>query len=257
MSEITQVCDCSFENSENNDEIISKKRSRYEGAPLLLAIQLTVSVVILTGVFALRVIDKNSFTSLRNWYFENINNPLISGANLNKRTEIFDIKVPLINLKNKEKVITTSCFNAENNIEVVPIELSVPVSRPLENGIITSKFGKRCDPISGEEKIHYGLDICADDGTPILAVMAGCVEKAEQSPSFGNVLILDHGNNIKTLYAHCKELKVGVGETVERGQNIASMGNTGYYSTGTHLHVEFIINGKKYDPEPFFENICV
>ena len=257
MNEVTQIEDYPLENFENNEDIYEKKCSKYEGTPLLLAIQLTVSVVVLTVMFVFKFIGGECFNLVRNWYFENINNSLIAGTNLKETEETLGIKMPFIDLQNKEKIVTTSCINSENNVELVPIELSIPISSPIENGIITSKFGKRTDPISGKEKIHYGLDICAEEGTPIYAVMPGVVEKAENSPSFGNILILNHGNNIKTLYAHCKELKVCVGDNVRRGQNIALMGNTGYYSTGTHLHVELIINGKKYDPEPFFENICV
>lgn len=257
MNEITQIDDYSLENFENNEDTYEKNRSRYEGTPLLLAVQLTVSLVVLTVMFAFKFIGGEHFNLIRSWYFENINNSLIAGTNLKEAKETFDIKIPFINLQNKEKIVTTSCINAENNLESVPVELSVPVSNPIDKGIITSRFGKRTDPISGKEKIHYGLDICSDEGSPIYAVMPGIVEKAENSPSFGNILILDHGNNIKTLYAHCKELKVCVGDNIKRGQNIALMGNTGYYSAGTHLHVELIINGKKYDPEPFFENISV
>lgn len=257
MNEIAQIDDYSLENFENDENIYEKKCSKYEGTPLLLAIQLTVSLVALMFMFVFKFMGGECFSRVRTWYFENVNNSLVVETNLQNLKKNFDIKMPFINLQNKEKIVTTSCINSENNVESVPIELSVPISNPIENGTITSKFGKRIDPISGKEKIHYGLDICAKDGAPIYAIMPGVVEKAENSPSFGNILILNHGNNIKTLYAHCKELKVCVGDNIKRGQNIALMGNTGYYSTGTHLHVELIINGKNYDPEPFFENICV
>lgn len=258
MNECAHVDDYSLKNFENKEEIYEKKRSRYEGTPLLVAVQLVVSLLVLIVAFVFKFIGGESFNLMRDWYVENINNSLITkGTALKNAKELPDIKLPFISSKNKEKVITTSYINSENDVETVPIELSVPISSPVEKGIITSRFGKRIDPISGKEKIHYGLDICAKNGTPIYAVMPGVVEKAENSPSFGNILILNHGNNIKTLYAHCKELKVSVGNNIKRGQNIALMGNTGHYSTGTHLHVELIINDKKYDPEPFFEDICV
>lgn len=246
-----------LENTDNNKVLSEKKYYKYENKPLLLIIQLIVCAALLIGTFTLKFIGANCFDFIRNWYFENINNTIISDFHFESYKKNINFKLPFVNSNNKEKIINTSFINSDNNIEFVPIELSIPVSNPLKKGIVTSKFGKRNDPISGEEKFHYGLDICAEYGTPIYAVMPGIVEKAENSPSFGNVLILNHGNNIKTLYAHCKELKVNIGDKIKRGQNIASMGNTGNYSTGTHLHVEFIINDKKYDPEPFFENICV
>lgn len=240
---------------EDDDE--QRRYSRYEGTPLLLAVQLTVSILAIIVMFGFKFIGGESFNTIKNWYIENINNALVAGDDIKGYKEAFSRDIPFANNENKENVITTSCINSQNNMEKVPIELTTVMSKPIENGIITSRFGKRNDPITGVEKVHYGLDIGASEGTPIYAVMPGTVEKAENSPSFGNVLIIDHGNNIKTLYAHCKELKVRVGDTVKRRQIIASMGNTGYYSTGTHLHVELIINGTKYDPEPFFENICV
>lgn len=257
MNEFTKIDDYSFENFENNQNFYEKKRSRYEGTPLLLVVQLTVSIIVLTIIFIFKFVGGECFNLIRNWYLDNINNSLVANSKISAAKEALDAKLPFVNLQNKEKIVTTSCFNSENNVEFTPVELFCQISKPVENGIITSRFGKRTDPISGEQKIHYGLDISAQDATPIFAVMPGIVEKAELSPSFGNVLVLDHGNNIKTLYAHCKELKVTVGDNIKCGQNIALMGNTGYYSTGTHLHIELMINDKKYDPEPFFENICV
>ncbi len=235
----------------------SRKYSRYQGMPLLISVQLFVSILILIVMFTFKVIGGEYFTTLKKWYFENINNSVIAKENLKEYKQAFIKDIPFINDETKGKIIETSYINSTNNIEQVPIGLSTVISKPIEKGIITSRFGKRNDPITGQEKIHYGLDICAKEGTPIYSVMPGTVEKAENSPSFGNFLIIDHGNGIKTLYAHCKELKVNTGDEIIRGQNIALMGNTGYYSTGTHLHVEIIINDKKYDPEPFFENISV
>lgn len=250
-----EIIDSVTENLQEDNEKI--KYYKYEGTPLLLAVQMTVSVLALIGMFTFKFIGGKHFEGIRKWYLENINNSLIMSENISKYKEAFNTDIPFFNNENKERVVTTSCINDQNNVEQVPIEISAIISNPVEKGVITSKFGKRCDPLSGKEKIHYGLDLCAEEGTPIFSVMSGVVEKAERSPSFGNLVIIDHGNGIKTLYAHCKELKVSVGERIKRGQNIALMGNTGYYSTGTHLHVEFIINGKKYDPEPFFEDIYV
>lgn len=257
MNEFMQTYECQFEDSENDEILSSKRFSRYQETPLLLVIQLFISIIVLTVMFTFKFVGIKYFNPMRAWYFENINNSLLASFNIDMPQFDFDAKVPLIEPQNKEKIVTTFCINSENNMETVPIELSTPVSIPVKNAVITSRFGKRNDPISGKEKIHYGLDLCAEEGTPICAIMSGLVEKAENSPSFGNFLIIDHGNNIKTLYAHCKKLNVSVGDKIKRGQNIALMGNTGYYSTGTHLHIEFIINDRKYDPEPFFENICV
>ncbi len=234
-----------------------KKRSRYEGAPLLLTVQLAVSIIFLTVMLAFKFIGGEYFNLVRSWYMENINNSIITAADSSESSDSFNVRAPFINLKNKEKVVETFVVNEKNNIERTTVGLSIGVSNPIDRGVITSKFGKRIDPISGEEKLHSGLDICAEDGAPIYAIMPGVVERTWSSASFGNAVIIDHGNGIKTLYAHCKEIKVSEGDHIKRKQNIALMGNTGSYSTGTHLHVELIISGKKYDPEPFFENMHV
>ncbi len=258
MNENTQVNDgYSLGEVENSNSAEQKKRSRYEGAPLLLAVQLAVSVIFLTVMFAFKFIGGEYFNLVRGWYMENINNSIITAADGGESADSFNVKVPFINLKNKEKVIETFVVNEENDVEPATVGLSVGISNPIDRGVITSKFGKRVDPLSGEEKLHGGLDICAEDGAPIYAIMPGTVEKAWNSASFGNAVIIDHGNGIRTLYAHCKEINVSEGDHIKRKQNIALMGNTGRYSTGVHLHFELIINGKKYDPEPFFENIYV
>lgn len=258
MNENTQVNNgYSLSEAEASNSVGQKKRSRYEGAPLLLAVQLAVSIIFLTVMFAFKFIGGEYFNLVRNWYMENINNSIITSAYDGESTNSFNVKVPFINLKNKEKMVETFVVNEKNDVEPTTVGISIGISNPIDCGVVTSKFGKRVDPISGEEKLHSGLDICAEDGAPIYAIMPGVVERAWNSASFGNAVIIDHGNGIKTLYAHCKEIKVSEGDNIKRKQNIALMGNTGSYSTGTHLHVELIINGKKYDPEPFFENIHV
>lgn len=257
MNEFIQVDNCSVKNLENNDNSHleqEKKRSRYEGVPLLLTIQLIISIIALTSLFTLKVLGIEYFNLIRNWYFNNINNSLVVASNFNDNKDAF--KVPFINLQDEKHIVTTS-FNSENDLQFIPIKLSVSLAKPIENGVITSKFGKRIDPLSGEEKFHYGLDLSSKEGSPIYAVMNGVVEKSEISSSLGNFLIIDHGNNIKSLYAHCKELKESVGNNVKRGQIIATMGNTGYYSTGTHVHIELIVKDQKLDPEQFFENINI
>lgn len=260
MNESIQLDNCSVKNLENNDNNHleqEKKRSRYEGVPLLLTIQLIISIVALTLVFTLKFLGVEYFNLIRNWYFNNINNSLVVASNFIDKKDAFKVKVPFINLQDGKNIVTTSIINSKNNLQSIPIKLSVPLSKPIKNGIVTSKFGKRTDPISGEEKCHYGLDLSGKEGSPIYAVMNGVIEKSESSPSFGNFLIINHGNNIKSLYAHCKELKGSVGNNVKRGQIIALMGNTGYYSTETHVHIELIVKDQKLDPEPFFENINI
>lgn len=99
---------------------------------------------------------------------------------------------------------------------------------------------------------HQGVDIACDKGTPIYAVMAGTVSVVKTTGSYGMHIMIDHGNNVVTVYAHCSALYVSKGDKVAKGEQIAAVGNTGN-STGNHLHFEVRINGKKYDPMHYLD----
>jgi len=117
-------------------------------------------------------------------------------------------------------------------------------------GEITSSFGWRTHPVLGYERFHAGLDIGADYGAGIYAAERGTVIFAGWYGGYGNAVIIDHGGNIITLYAHTSELYVVEGQSVQRGQAIAAVGSTGL-STGPHLHFEVRRNGEPTDPVAF------
>lgn len=112
---------------------------------------------------------------------------------------------------------------------------------------ITSYYGWRIHPIYGDNRFHKGIDIGASYGTNIVAADSGRVVEARYNGSYGNCVKIDHGNGTETLYAHCSQLVVNVGDTVDRGQLIAYVGSTGA-STGPHLHFEVRVNGACVDP---------
>ena len=115
-------------------------------------------------------------------------------------------------------------------------------------GRITSSFGARIDPFTGERRMHHGLDMAAPVGTPVHAAADGVVRFAGNRGGYGNVVIVGHADGTETRYAHCKELSVEKGATVAAGQAIATVGNTGR-STGPHLHFELRRNGEPVPPE--------
>ncbi len=117
---------------------------------------------------------------------------------------------------------------------------------------ISSPFGTRVDPISGEIKTHGGTDIAAPLGTPILAAADGVVVTATWHNSYGYYVKIKHDDTYSTLYAHCSALHVSVGQTVKQGQVIADCGSTGY-STGPHLHYEVIQNGVRVNALLFYK----
>jgi murein DD-endopeptidase MepM/ murein hydrolase activator NlpD len=123
------------------------------------------------------------------------------------------------------------------------------VSFPLQ-AEITSEFGSRMHPILGYEKFHAGLDFGADYGEVIRSAAPGYVIFAGWYGGYGNTVIIDHGNDVTTLYAHSDGLYVEEGQAVQRGQPIALVGSTGL-STGPHLHFELRSNGEPVDPLPY------
>ncbi|MBB5200121.1 M23 family metallopeptidase [Glaciimonas immobilis] len=126
----------------------------------------------------------------------------------------------------------------------------LPTNQPVSSNYNSSSFGWRLDPFSGRSAFHEGLDFPAVTGAPIVAAAAGVVIAAELHPAYGNMLDIDHGNDIVTRYAHTSILLVKVGDIVRRGQHIADVGNTGR-STGPHLHFEVRIKGSAQDPRKF------
>ena len=126
----------------------------------------------------------------------------------------------------------------------------LPQNTPVTAGFIGSGFGSRLDPFSGQMAMHAGLDFAAPVGTPILAAAGGVVSAAEYNAAFGNMVAIEHGNGLQTLYAHASKLEVRAGEIVRKGQQIARVGSTGR-STGAHLHFEVHVNGTPQNPARF------
>ncbi len=106
---------------------------------------------------------------------------------------------------------------------------------------ITSKYGMRTHPITGVYKLHSGVDIGAPTGANFIAANDGIVTKASYNSAYGNMVIIDHGGGVSTLYAHGSEILVEVGQTVKRGDAVLKVGSTGY-STGPHAHFEVRLN---------------
>ena len=122
-------------------------------------------------------------------------------------------------------------------------------------GTITSQFGHRVDPITGEVSSHTGTDIACAEGTPILAAADGTVTVANGldswGGSYGYYIQIDHGGGLETLYAHCSSICVSTSQQVQAGQVIGYVGHTGRV-TGSHLHLETRVNGSRVDSMQFF-----
>jgi murein DD-endopeptidase MepM/ murein hydrolase activator NlpD len=126
----------------------------------------------------------------------------------------------------------------------------IPTQKPVQNGYYSSSFGWRIDPFTGLNAFHEGVDFMAEEGTPILAAAGGVVVFAARHPQYGNMVEIDHGNDLVTRYAHASRILAKVGDVVLRGSKIAEVGNTGR-STGTHLHFEVRHRGAAQNPVRF------
>ncbi len=112
---------------------------------------------------------------------------------------------------------------------------------------ITSNYGMRTHPITGVYKLHTGVDISATIGSDFTAIADGIVVKAEYNGAYGNMVIIDHGGGVQTLYAHGSQIIAQVGQEVKAGDIVLKVGSTGY-STGPHAHFEVRINGSPVNP---------
>ena len=123
-------------------------------------------------------------------------------------------------------------------------------SRWPVRGAVNSEFGRRLSPWTGAPEFHSGMDIASERGTTVKAPAPGTVFFAGSQAEYGNTVILDHGNDIKSLYGHLQKIHVTQGQRVERGQVIAYTGNTGK-SSGPHLHYEILVKGQTVNPRGY------
>jgi murein DD-endopeptidase MepM/ murein hydrolase activator NlpD len=128
--------------------------------------------------------------------------------------------------------------------------MAIPTQNPVLGGSSGSQFGWRIDPFTGKSALHTGLDFQAEPGTAILAAAGGLVVTQEFHAGYGNMIEVDHGNQVISRYAHARKVFVKTGDLIKRGQKIAEVGSTGR-STGPHLHYEVLVQGVPQDPRKF------
>lgn len=187
---------------------------------------------------------------------------------LKTENERLDLNIAERYTQNEQEVITTDIEVAKQTISEKAVKVAEEQkqrkeqeeklkSMPSVNGIklatkpvkgtITSRYGASSRIRKSD---HTGLDIATSSGTPIQVVADGTVTNASYKGSYGNIVKVDHGNNVETWYAHTKKMNVTVGQKVKAGDVIATVGSTGN-STGSHLHFEIRINGKHVNPQEY------
>jgi len=130
---------------------------------------------------------------------------------------------------------------------------TIPVCRPVQpsRSVLTRRYGMTVDPFTSKPKMHYGIDIAAEVGTPIVATAVGVVTLVETDLVWGKRVTITHGRGFKTVYAHLGTMKAVKGKTVSRGEEIGTMGASGL-TIGPHLHYELWRDDKQQDPEEYF-----
>jgi murein DD-endopeptidase MepM/ murein hydrolase activator NlpD len=158
------------------------------------------------------------------------------------------------------KQLSSATNNQENSFSVVLQTLikrknilsHTPIIQPAE-GHITSPFGYRISPFTGQRELHAGLDIANREGTPIVAPANGVISFIGVDGAFGNIAVIDHGYGMVTRYGHLQKAVKKQGDPVAKGDTIALMGNSGR-STGPHVHYEVRLNGVAVNPKRYILN---
>jgi len=161
----------------------------------------------------------------------------------------FNEKVSLLSRQMENRTDMLGVLEAqlfEQAVKKKAMPTMMPVSAPFN----ASGFGYRIDPFSGQQAMHEGIDFITDTGTPVVAAAGGVVQFAGFHPQYGNMIDIDHGNDLVTRYAHLSKVMVKEGDVLQRGRRIADSGNTGR-STGPHLHFEVRFRGGAQNPSKF------
>ena len=215
------------EEEQTDIEVEASSRKKIDFHIAIFILQGIICVAILLFCLITKTFFGDYFGEVKIWYDKNLN-------------ENTDISLVLGN--------SSELSGKGGPLEVGDLDLSKGFALPVA-GKVTSGYGYRTDPFTGKNSFHGGVDVAASKGSFITAALSGVVELAEKSGGdYGNYLIINHGG-IKTLYAHCDELKVVVGQKVLSGDVVATVGSTGR-STGPHLHFEIRIGDTKIDPTP-------
>jgi murein DD-endopeptidase MepM/ murein hydrolase activator NlpD len=161
----------------------------------------------------------------------------------------FNEKVALLSRQMESRTDMLGLLEAqlfEQAVKKKAMPTMMPVSAPYN----ASGFGFRIDPFTGQQAMHEGIDFITDVGTPVVAAAGGVVQFAGFHPQYGNMIDIDHGNDLVTRYAHLSKVLVKEGDLLQRGRRIGESGSTGR-STGPHLHFEVRFRGAAQNPGKF------
>ncbi len=242
----------------------NKKKQCSENRFNILILQVIFIAIVLVSALIIRIFGGDVYIEISRWYHEKFNDITsveevltatkgsdIVSENLTVQSlideesyedDLFDIESEdiestvkgYLSKEDSDKISTVSVSDA--NSMIWPVQ-----------GKVTSEYGYRTHPITGKYSMHGGIDIGAENKTPIKSVFDGKITKKGYSNSYGYYVIIQHSDNFETLYAHCSKILLETGNEVKKGDIVALVGSTGK-STGPHLHFETRIGGYRVDP---------
>lgn len=212
---------------DDGERPLKGRKRRLTGEAYVAVVQIVICAIVVLGLLLFRMVGGQYYQNFYQGFLEL----------MNQKIELKDFPPKAVESQPEE-----ATSSAAQSI------VTGRISSPLQTGIISSRFGERQDPYSGELSEHQGIDIAAGEGEPVYSLLSGVVEQCGEDEIYGNYILLNHGCNIHTFYAHCREIKKVSGEPVKLGEEIAAVGNSGM-ATGYHLHLEVRINGNRVNPQ--------
>ena len=240
---------------EQTETVVKKKNSTNS----VMIVQLVVCIFAVVSVFLIGRLSPQTFEFIRDEYNRIMSVDMdakeiaSSAKKVIERAEATD-EGQTAEKSTERKNVNTVKSAADGEVMAVMSlfksdeEITVPV-----HGEITSEYGNRTNPVSGEYLMHSGVDIAASQGTEIRAAYSGIVSEVGSNSVGGNYISLVHKDGSETLYCHCSKIIAEKGDVIRAGETIALVGSTGR-STGPHLHFEITVDGKTENPLLYLPN---
>ena len=253
----------------------------------LVLLQCVLSVLIVSGVFLVSKVSPSAYEKIRSDYLKIMQNDMSAGEMMDKLKDTAEFVFGPseaaeqafsgnVATESSAKNVTVDSFEitsdetgetvavgeiisgsgggdiggkeAVKGTSFAPYYVSVDPVIPVKNARITSRFGYRTNPVSGNYGFHTGIDLAAAQGTPVSAVFYGRVTETGESDVWGKYVLMEHSDELATYYCHLSEIYVEKNAVIRQGETIGLVGSTGW-STGPHLHFEVRIGGVRVDPE--------
>lgn len=237
----------------------NKEDSKKDFFTVIMIVQIALCVLLVAGM----VISFNGSGKFLETILESYNALMEDDFTEDDAKAAFSEIIGVVTVENKNqnelylnaaggKDIEFSSLETLEGISFENIDTDFFMELPLKDFVVTSDFGYRYNPVTGEPGIHTGIDMAADYGVSIYAAADGVVADADWDNSYGKYVKLLHKDNTISIYAHCSSLCVSEGETVSAGEKIAEVGSTGA-STGNHLHFEVRKDNIRVNPRNYID----